>query len=392
MEFGKFMDKKYYIQTYGCQSNIRDSEIMSGMLDKLGFVSTNNYKEADVLIVNTCSVRQKSEDKAFGWGKPLSKHNFKGKKQIRFVTGCMVGSSKGDRKRFELEKLQDRLSWANYLLGPDEEILIPEILKKEGLISDLPDDIYGLSIRDNKDDWTYVNISTGCDNFCSFCVVPYARGAEISRSKSDILEEIRNVVFNGPKKIMLLGQNVNSWGLNKEEKFALRSGSDQKIPFAQLLRDVHDINGVEKISFMSSNPFDFTNDLIETLSLPKIDRYLHMAIQSGNDEVLKKMNRRHNIKDLMLLIEKIKGNVPDIVLGTDIIVGFPGETDEQFMDTVRLFEKISFKVAFISMYSPREGTLSAKHMKDDIPFEVKRERHAYLTKVWKDSLKNNGEK
>ena len=170
------------------------------------------------------------------------------------------------------------------------------------------------------------------------------------------------------------------------EKFEIRSGSDQKLPFASLLRDVHEIEGLEKIDFLSSNPFDFTSDLIDALTLPKISDYLHIAVQSGNNEILKKMNRRHSVEDFISLIERIKERKPNLVLGTDIIVGFPTESNEQFEDTIKLFQKIKFKVAFISIYSPRKGTPAEKFYKDDVPLKEKKERHARLTKVWQESL------
>jgi tRNA-2-methylthio-N6-dimethylallyladenosine synthase len=185
---------------------------------------------------------------------------------------------------------------------------------------------------------------------------------------------------------MLVGQNVNSWGLDKETKFKLRAGSEDKIPFASLLRKVHEIEGVEKINFISSNPFDFTQDLIDTLALPKITRFLHFAVQSGNNEILKKMNRRHTIEEFKDLIHKIKQKVPEMEFGTDIIVGFPTETEEQFMDTMKLFEDYKFKSAYISMYSPREGTNAAKFFKDDVSLKEKKRRHKLLLDLWE---KNN---
>lgn len=383
----------YFIQTFGCQANIRDSQAMAGSLDALGFLPTEDYRKADVIIINTCSVRQKSEDKVYGWGMKLEKE--KGGKivdkkdgQIVFVTGCMIGSAKGDRTRYSMDDMEKRLSWADYLLAPHEEYKIPSILVEKGLVGEWALKAVGKNPdnpgHENDTKWAYVNISTGCDNFCTFCVVPYARGEEQSRSEEDIIHEVKHLSSRGYKNIMLVGQNVNSWGLDRETKFKLRAGSNHKIPFAGLLRKVHEIDGVEKISFISSNPFDFTQDLIETLSLPKIDKYLHMAVQSGNNQILEKMNRRHTIEEFKGLITSIKKEVPDMQFGTDIIVGFPGETKEQFEDTVKLFKEIPFKVAFISIYSPRKGTNAEKFMEDNIPLKEKKRRHVKLLKVWKD--------
>ena len=387
--------KKYYIQTFGCQANVRDSQAMAGTLEALGFIETKNYKVADVLIINTCSVRQKSEDKVYGWGLKLgeSKTNrgeFYDKKgdQVIFVTGCMIGSAKGDRKRVQLDAIKDRLVWADFLLAPDEEWQIPQILVSKGLVDEWAAQTVMNKKTDinpelqNETDWAYVNISTGCDNFCTFCVVPYARGEEISRSEKDILDEIEHLVSRGYKNIMLVGQNVNSWGLDRETKFKLRAGSNDKIPFASLLRKVHEVENIAKINFISSNPFDFTQDLIEALKLPKITRFLHFAVQSGDNDILKKMNRRHTIEEFKDLMIRIKNAVPDMEFGTDIIVGFPTETEEQFMRTMDLFKNFKFKSAYISIYSPREGTAAAKLMKDDVPLKEKKRRHKLLLDLW----------
>ncbi len=392
-------EKKYYIQTFGCQANIRDSQVMAGSLDAIGFMPTEDYQQADVLIINTCSVRQKSEDKVYGWGIKLGTNNKSGKEefyekkgnQVVFVTGCMIGSAKGDRTRVKMHELQEKLGWADYLLAPEEETQIPSILVKEGLVDEwVLQKVNGITESNpnfsNETEWAFVNISTGCDNFCTFCVVPYARGEEKHRSKEDILAEIKHLNSRGFTSIMLVGQNVNSWGLDRVTKFKLRAGSEDKIPFAELLREAHAIPEVQKISFISSNPFDFTQDLIDTISMPKIEPYLHMAVQSGDNDVLKRMNRRHTIEEFKDLVIKIKEKNPKMTFGTDIIVGFPGETEEQFMKTVDLFKWMKFNVAFISIYSPREGTTAQRFMKDDVPMKEKKRRHKYLMDVWKKTL------
>lgn len=392
------MEKQFYIHTYGCQANIRDSQIMAGTLEALGFVNTENYEKADVIIINTCSVRQGSEDKVFGWGMKLgsgykSKDFDKKGKQLIFVTGCMIGSAKGDRQRTEYFKLVKQLKWADYLLAPKEEHTIPNILVKEGMLEEwalqrIPNQVEIMNPDFSNDtEWAYINISTGCDNFCTFCVVPYARGEEKSRSEKEILSEVKHLTNRGYENIMLVGQNVNSWGLDRKTKFKIRANSEDKIPFANLLKKIHDIDQVKKINFISSNPFDFTLDLIETLRLPKIEPYLHLAVQSGNNEILKLMNRRHTIEDFKDLVKNIKQASPNMKFGTDIIVGFPNETKEQFLDTVQLFKEVQFHNAYISIYSPREGTNAQKYMKDNVPIEEKKRRHKVLTEVWKDTKK-----
>lgn len=391
MVMDSYRPQKYNIVTFGCQANEADSSTMAGILESLGFEKASNLKEADLFIVNTCSVRQKSEDKAYGIGKLIKEINDEGgTPPFVIMAGCMVGSVTGERQRYAFEELKKRTPWVNEYINPHQISNLPEILYKNKLISEWaikkfnPDEIFSPNELDKN---ILINISLGCDNFCSFCVVPYSRGAEVSRSKEEIIREIKHYTVRGFSKFTLCAQNVNSWGLSMSEKFEIRSGSDQKLPFANLLREVHEIPEVEKIDFISSNPFDFTNDLIDALGLPKVSNYLHMAVQSGNNEILKKMNRRHTVEDFISLVEKIKSAKPDIEIGTDIIVGFPGETHEQFLDTVNLFKKVKFNVAYISIYSPRKGTPSAKFYVDDVPLKEKKERHRVLTEVWKESKK-----
>lgn len=379
--------KKYHIITYGCQANIADSNVYAGILEALGFEEVFAISEADLVVINTCSVRQKAEDKVYGLGKELKRISDSGK-PLPFVVmaGCMVGSVTGDRQRYEFEVLKKKTPWVSAYLNPSQILELPRILGENKVIGDWALQKLNLNevlAKQPDKNSAFVNISYGCDNFCTFCVVPYARGKEVSRPKEHILAEISHLAKQGISHITLCGQNVNSWGLDMKTKFAVRAGSDDKLPFADLLREVHEIVGIEKISFISSNPFDFTEDLIQALKLPKMDNYLHMAVQSGNNEVLKRMNRRHTIEDFYALVDRIKEVKPDIVLGTDIIVGFPGETYDQFMDTVELFKKVKFKVAFISIYSVRKGTPADKFYEDDVPLKEKKRRHAELSKVWK---------
>ena len=396
-----FTPGTYYIKTYGCQANIADSNKIAGILESKGFerfvppetktegeALEKALRQVDLFIINTCSVRQKSEDKAYGIGKLVKKigasdeedvENSDGKrpkKPFIILAGCVVGSATGERKRTELAQLKRKTPWVDAYVGPLE--ITQEF------------DLNAITSVIESPAQAFVNISQGCDNFCTYCVVPYARGPEVSRGEEEIVGEVKNLVGRGFKKTTLCGQNVNSWGLSPKGKFKIRAGSDQKLPFADLLRKIHKITGLEEIEFISSNPFDFTQDLIDTVALPKISNYLHIAVQSGNNDVLKRMNRRHTVKDFLNLVEKIKKVKSKVELGTDIIVGFPGETREQFMDTVALFEKVVFKVAYISMYSVRQGTAAAKLYEDDVPLTEKKWRHAYLTGKWKESLKKRG--
>lgn len=395
--------KKYYIKTFGCQANIADSGTMGGMLEALGWerfspleiskegrrVTEDDQlaevlKSVDLLIINTCSVRQKSEDKVYGMGKVVKKVLVEmGKKPTIILSGCMVGSAVGERKRFELDVLKKKMPWVDAYISPADLHTLPNILPGGKKV----DQTKVIPVVESAE-FAYVNISTGCDNFCSYCVVPYARGKEISRDRGDIVRDVLSLIGRGYPRIMLCAQNVNSWGLSINEKMKLRAGGSRQTPFVDLLKELRELEGLEELAFMSSNPFDFTLELVQTLKLPKMSKYLHIAVQSGNNAVLKKMNRRHTVEDFIGLVRQIEQTVPDIELGTDIIVGFPGETREHFMDTVELVKKVQFKVAFISMYSPRKGTTADRLYKDDVERKEKKWRHAYLTKVWRESLKH----
>ena len=374
---------------------------MSGMLEVLGYEPLEvpefktekehlSYvmKDADLLIINSCSVRQKSEDKVYGIGKVVKEvKEATGHKPFIILAGCIVGSVTGERQRYDFATLKKKTPWADLYMNPTQIHELPLLLKKSGVLSEWAAGNKVIEGAQDTATHAFINISQGCDNFCAFCVVPYARGREVSRSKEDILKDTARLVKKGVTEITLCAQNVNSWGLSVKEKFQIRTGSNQKLPFASLLREIHEFPEIKKISFLSSNPFDFTNDLVETLALPKIDNYIHIAVQSGNNDVLLRMNRRHTIEDFVSLINQIKKVKKDIEIGTDLIVGFPGETREQFLDTVELVKKINFSVAFIAMYSPRKGTVSEKTFDDDVPSAEKKYRHDFLTKAWKASKK-----
>jgi len=388
---------KYYIQTFGCQMNHKDSQNMAGVLETLGFIQTTDLKQANVVIINTCSVRQASEDKVYGYGikykdlkytkksKQTNKQVKTKAKPLTFVTGCMVGSAKGERSRYNLKYLQNKMPWVDYFLAPNEESTLPKILVKERLVDEWALKALGkINLEDyakrDKGKTAFINISYGCDNFCTFCVVPYARGKELSRPQKEIILEIKHAVLRGYDHIMLLGQNVNSWNLTPSQKLKTRKKIG-KHPFAKLLQQVHKIEGVNKISFITSNPWDFTPQLVKILSLPKIERFLHLPVQSGSNKVLKDMNRRHTVEEYLELVNDIKKQVPEMKFGTDIIVGFPGETKKDFEQTIDLFKKVKFKVAYISIYSARKGTPADKYLKDDVSRKEKKRRHKKLTEV-----------
>lgn len=326
---------KYFIKTFGCQANEADSEKIADALMEKGCKLAKKIEEADIAIINTCSVRESAENRVFGLINNLAKN--KNKKQKIILTGCMLYHP---RKWLEEKMPQvDEFKQIKELTGSlNTHYLLPNT--------------------------SCVSIMEGCDNFCSYCVVPYARGREKSRPLEKIICEVKELVKRGYKEITLLGQNVNSY----------------RPSFAELLIRLHKIPGLKKISFMTSNPWDLTDDIVEVMKLPKIDRYLHLPVQSGDDDILRRMNRHYTAKDYLELVKKIRQAIPDIQIGTDIIVGFPGETEEQLQHTVGLCKKVGFAKAYISRYSPRPGTAASK-LKDDIPQKEKKRRWKILEEL-----------
>lgn len=373
-----------FIKTFGCQSNKSDSERVLGDYLARGFVETSDWKSADEIVVNACSVRQSAEDRVTGFLLNVEKF-FEQAKTTRpkiILTGCMLHIKENEIK--------------DLLPQVDEVLPIGEVGFNQKAVR-----------KDKFHAW--VPISSGCNSFCTFCIVPFSRGREKSRTIDDILVEVKELALKGYKQITLLGQNVNSWGLEMvgvslRKMFMENSNLSlgdipanasqylkpaDKPPFVTLLQEVSKIDGIEKISFFTSNPWDFWDELIEEIkNNPKIDRFIHLPVQSGSNRVLKLMNRGYTRESYLSIINKIKKQIPDVVFGTDIIVGFPTETDQDFQETVDLVKEVGFKVAFVARYSPRPGTASTKLFSDDIPAKVKKERWEILDKIAnKDTLK-----
>jgi len=358
--------KKVFIKTFGCAQNERDSQLIEVGFKKAGYEIVSSLEQADEIVINTCSVRQSAEDRVYGLVNNIVKGG--GKSKV-VVTGCMVGL----HGQYKLTKKMPRI---------DEFISIDKLLGRF--------DIEGMFPKVKGE--AYVNIMSGCDNFCTYCVVPYARGRERSREIGDIIEEVTCLVDQGVEKIMLLGQNVNSWGKEFEtekikrkigkQKIAINKGGvgKYKTPFAMLLAVLDGIPGVKKISFLTSNPWDLTDDIIEAMGLPKVERFLHLPVQSGDDKVLARMNRKYTVGEYLALVKKIRKKIPGITLGTDIIVGFPGETKKQFENTVDLVNKVGFKVAYIAKYSPRPKTAAYK-LDDDVSHVEKKRRWRVLDEL-----------
>ncbi len=329
---------KYFIKTFGCQANVADSERIAGFYEKKGYQPAKNLEEADVVVINTCSVRQSAEHRVYGLINNLIRQQATSNKEQRIVlAGCML--------RYGISDLKKKL--------PN----IDEFLRIEDV---------GFNSAAIKEDKTYalVPIMEGCNQFCTYCVVPYARGREKSRPFDEIVCEVEKLVAQGYKEITLLGQNVNSY----------------KQSFAELLIALHGIPGLKKIKFLTSNPWDLTDEIIQSIKLPKVEKSLHLPVQSGDDEVLKKMSRPYTAKQYLSLINKIRKEIPGIKIGTDIIVGFPGETEKAFQNTVELCQQAGFIKAYIARYSPRPGTAAYK-FPDDVSPQDKKRRWRILEKL-----------
>lgn len=364
---------KYFIVTYGCQMNVHDSEKIAGILENLGYECGQSREEADIIVFNTCAVREGAEDRVFGNVGNLKKQKKANPNLIIVVCGCMTQKEETARKlletfpfidlvigTFNIPRLADYINAIKF--GRKLEVW------KEGQIDEtLP---YKRSSGDN----AWVNIMQGCNNFCTYCIVPYVRGREKSRSEANILKEIKGLIAEGKyKKITLLGQNVNSYGKDLKNK----------ITFAKLLQDICKLDGDFTISFMTSHPKDLTDELIDCIaSEDKIEKYIHLPAQSGDNRILKLMNRSYTREHYLSLIEKIRAKIPNCRITSDFIVGFPTETEEEFERTLSLVEEVKFDNIFAFMYSPRTGTVASK-MEGQISDEVKHKRVNKLLKLEK---------
>ena len=356
----------FFIQNAGCQMNSLQTETVAGIVKKMGYEEVSREENADVVIYNTCTVRENANLKIYGHLGHL-KSIKKQKKEMKIVLfGCMMQEPE------VIEKIHKDYSFVDLVFGTHNFHKFPELfyrsLNTEGQIIDVwkeSDEIVEGMPADRKYSFkTGVNIMFGCNNFCSYCIVPYVRGREKSREPEAILQEIRELVADGVTEVMLLGQNVNSYGKTLENP----------ITFAQLLQQVEEIEGLKRIRFMTSHPKDLSDELIETMAKSKkVCHHLHLPMQSGSSRILKIMNRRYDKEKYLELVQKIRTAIPDISLTTDIIVGFPGETEEDFRDTLDVVDKCDFDTAFTFIYSKRSGTPAAK-MENQIPEDVVKDR------------------
>ncbi len=377
------MQKKFFIQIYGCQANKSDAERLTAMYLDNGFIEAENWQDCSELILVTCSIRERAEDRVRSFLHKVMNYYQEEEKPVPKVvfSGCMLHHG--------VERLRKMLPMIDEFMPTNKMAFAKRAERKDKRHA-------------------FVPVSTGCNSFCTYCIVPFARGREASRSFEDIMEEVTGLAKDGYSEITLIGQNVNSWGLEKvgisARKMMLRgtlsredlpSNQSQYLdvtgtpPFVKLIQAISRFETIKTIRFLSSNPWDFHDELIEEIaSNPKIDRFIHLPIQSGSNSVLHRMNRGYTREDYLLVVKKLREKIPDLVLGTDIIVGFPEETDEEFEDTVDLAKKVGWHVGFVNMYSPRPGTMAEQIYKDDVPYLVKKARWDILDQIInKDHLK-----
>lgn len=376
------MSKNYHIITYGCQMNEHDSENIAGMLEALDYSHTPNPEEADVVVMNTCSVREHADKRFFGMLGQFKKQKKNNPDFIICICGCMP------QQPHIVEEIRKSFSWVDIVFGTQTIAEFPNLLmerirtgKKQFSIiannEEIPEE------KESKREFKHkalVNITYGCNNFCTYCIVPYTRGREKSRSLRAVKQEIINLVNDGVKEVMLLGQNVNS--------FRDADGNN----FAALIRALDEVEGLERIRFMTSHPKDLSDELIACFGdCKKLCHNIHLPVQSGSDEVLRRMNRHYNRQRYMEIVEKLRTTCPDLSISTDIIVGFPGETEEDFLDTLSLVREVEYDSAFTFIYSPRVGTPAAKY-DEQIPENIKHERFDRLVEeVNRCSAKKNSE-
>ena len=373
--------KKYMIMTFGCQLNENDSEKIAGMVENLGYEKTDDLSKCDLVVFNTCCVRENAEERLFGKIGEIKKLKEE-RGTIIAIGGCMM------QEEHILEKIKKSYKYIDLVFGTHTlnkfEEDLKKIIEEKKKIRDVIDIdgevIEGLPIKRNDKFKASVSIMYGCNNFCSYCIVPYVRGRERSRKKEDILKEVESLAKEGYKEITLLGQNVNSYD----------GGDGYK--FSNLLYDVCKIEGIERIRFISPHPKDFTDDVIKAIKdNKKISRIVHLPLQSGSTKVLKEMNRKYTKEQYLALAEKMRKEIPDILFSTDIIVGFPGETEEDFEDTLDVVRKINYEQIFMFIYSRRVGTVADK-MENQIPEEIKHKRFERLKKLYDDNVSKNNEK
>ena len=375
-------DRYYYIMTFGCQMNEHDSEIMAGLMEEMGYRETEKRSEASIILINTCSIRENADKRFFGSLGQLKRLRRENPDLIVAVCGCMM------QQDHIINTIKQKYSWVDIIFGTHNIHMLPELINRvinsrqktievwdehRGVFEDLPS-------KRKYPFKAFVNITYGCNNFCTYCIVPYTRGRERSRKPEDILKEVRDLAASGVKEVMLLGQNVNSYGI--------ADGFD--LDFADLIYEINKIDGIERIRFMTSHPKDLSDKLIGAYrDCEKLANHIHLPLQSGSTEILRRMNRRYTREDYLLLVKKLREVTGgDLAITTDVIVGFPGESEEDFQETLSLMEEVKYDSAFTFLYSIRKGTPAEKY-EYQIPEEIKHERFNRLRDVLDAGMAEN---
>jgi len=365
-----FNGKKYFLRTYGCQMNVHDSEEIAGILENLGCIRVEELEEADIAILNTCAIRENAHDKVFGFLGKCKHLKSKNKDMKIIICGCMA------QEKSVVDEFMKNHKYIDLVFGTHNIHELPNYLinLKPGLnieVVSSDNNVYEVDSyhRDSKYS-AWINIMYGCDKFCTYCIVPYTRGKERSRKSIDIIRECEKLKENGYQEVTLLGQNVNAYGRDREDE----------ISFASLLEEVAKV-GIPRVRFVTSHPWNFTDEMIEVIAkYDNIMPYIHLPLQSGSDKILKLMGRRYTQEEYLELFDKMKERIPGVAITTDIIVGFPGETEEDFEETLKVVEHCKYDGAYTFIFSPREGTPAAK-MRDDTELEVKEDRLHRLNKI-----------
>lgn len=375
--------KKYAMLTYGCQMNVHDSENISAIMEEMGYSREEDFSSADVIILNTCAIRENAHNKVTGILGRI-KHLKESKKDIiTILCGCMA------QEESIASLMYEKYKWVDIVFGTHNIYMLPKLLsdtlKKRQQVIEVysieGDIIEGLPVKRDSSVKAWVNIMYGCDKFCSYCIVPYTRGKQRSRMPEDILKEIKSLKNEGYMEVTLLGQNVNAYGKDLNIDYTM----------ANLLEDTAKI-GIPRVRFVTSHPWDFTDEMIDIISkYDNIMPYIHLPLQSGSDNILKKMNRRYNTKEYKILFYKLKEKIPNVSITTDIIVGFPNETLEDFNKTLDLYNELKYDLAYTFIYSPREGTPASK-MEDFTTLEEKEERLQKLNEIVNKYAKENNMK
>ncbi|MBN2790188.1 MAG: tRNA (N6-isopentenyl adenosine(37)-C2)-methylthiotransferase MiaB [Candidatus Delongbacteria bacterium] len=366
------MNKTFYIETYGCQMNIVDSEIVTSILIKAGFKLVKHIKEANILLLNTCAIREKAVERVINKMKHHKSLKNTGKLEIAGILGC-IPEHTGD-------ELKSKLDFIKLQVGPDKYRTLPELIKKiyrektyfEELDFDIDENYEDVTPYRSENTNAFISVMRGCNNFCSYCVVPYVRGREKSRSMDSIIAEVEQTLAEGISEITLLGQNVNSYDY-------------EGVRFPELLQKVADVKGLKRLKFATSHAKDLSEELVDVIVRNKnISNSFHLPFQAGSNTVLKNMNRGYTIEEYLAKIDMIRRKLPDIAITTDVIVGFPGETEEDFQQTVEVLKNTEFDNAFMFIYSERKNTASAKNFTDDVPKEEKGRRQQFIADLQKE--------